>query len=217
MSERVGEQVETVPLAPDQVERLARYGEHLVTGILPLAEPATDRGAHLETSFRRNPSWQEHQLDISLTGMLVGQLNMTFLEGNGVSQLFLNLHYLFPRTYLVASRAPNRLTPIRVTGHSYFIDSHLTVGAVGHVREVFEDDGSQTIPLWAFRALSNYRERPHAVVRAYRASDAVSAFQRTLNRGALNGIQRIYDEVATEYGFIDFRQFRWQQFQPRAA
>lgn len=153
-----------------------------------------------------------------LSGMLVGRLNVSFLEGNGVSQLFLNLHYIFPRTYLVASRVPARLTPVRITGHSYFIDSHHTVGAVGHVHEVFEDDGSsQPIPLWALRALNNYRERPHAVVRSYRAGNAVASFHRALSRDAVNGMQRIYDEVATEYGYVDFRQFRWQQFQPRVA
>lgn len=217
MGEQVGERIETSTHAAEQLERLVRYGERLVTGMLPVVAAPPDSRPLPEPTFRRNLTWQDHQLDLPLTGLLVGNLNVNLLEGNGVSQLFLNLNYLFPRTYLVASAAPARLTPIRITGRSLFVDNQQKVGAVAHVREVFESNGSETAPVWAQNILSRYQEQPWRVIQCREAADAVSTFQRAVSRAALPGMRRVYDEVATEYGFISFRGFSWRQFSAKAT
>lgn len=212
MGERVDARIETNLYVPEQVERLVRYGERLATGMLPVVEPGQSRQPLPEPVFRRSSSWQEHQLEMSLTGLLVGRLDVSLLEGSGVSQLFLNLNYLFPRTYLIASRTPPRLMPIRITGRSFFIDDRQRVGAIAHVREVYEHDSDNPIPLWALSAMLRHHENSWQIVRCRRPPDAVGAFQRAVSRDALSGIQTVYDEVASEYGFVNFRQFRWQQF-----
>ncbi len=193
-----------------------RYGERLATGMLTVERHVPNHWPPPEPTLRRNPSWHDHQLNMPLTGMLVGKLNVSLLEGNGVKQLFLNLHYLFPRTYLVACRSAPRLTPIRITGKSYFINEQ-SAGAVAHVRDVFEDRGENPIPLWALQAIDHYHAKPWPVVRTYSAADAVGAFQRAVSRDTVAGIQRVYDELAMEYGYIDYRQFDWHQFQPNPS
>lgn len=213
VGERVYDRVEANPYTPEHIERLVRYGERLATGMLPIVEPMPGKQPLPQPTFRRYPSWQEHDLELSLSGLLVGRLNVNLLEGCGVSQLFLNLHYIFPRTYLVDSRVPPGLTSILINGRSLFIDDRQRVGAVAHVRDVFEGGGNNATPFWALKTLNRYKESPWPIVHAYRASDAVGTFQRATSRGALQGIQAIYDEVAAEYGYISFRQFSWQQFQ----
>ena len=153
---------------------------------------------------------------MALSGLLVGKLNVSLLEGSGVKQLFLNLNYTFPRTYLIASRTMPKLTPIRITGRSYFIDER-GAGAIAYVHDVFEDTGENAAPLWAANALQRYQERPWAVVRCHNASDAVGAFQRALSRHALAGMQQVYDEVATEYGYVPLGRFGWHVYQPPAG
>lgn len=215
MSEQVYEQVEVGTYAPEHLERLVRYGERLATGMLPVVEPGPGSHALPEAVFTRNPSWQEHQRNFRLSGLLVGRLNVSLIEGVGVSQLFLNLHYMFPRTYLITPRDAPRPTVARISGRSFFIDGDARIGAVAHVHDVFESDGSNIIPFWALHTLRRYRQQPWPVVRCNRASDAVGAFQRAVSRDALPGIQRVYNEVAAEYGFPDYRQFSWHQREAR--
>lgn len=127
MGKRIYETVEASPYVAEQTEWLLRYGERLATGMLPVIEQprhSPNIQPPPEPLFLRYPYARHHELNLALTGMLVGNLNVSLLEGYGVKQLFLNLNYIFPRTYLVASRTTPKLTPIRITGHSYFIDEH---------------------------------------------------------------------------------------------
>ena len=208
------ESVEAYPHAPEYIERLVRYGEHLASGILPVVEPMPNHHPLPEPTFNRNPKWQEHNLSLTLSGLLVGHLDVNLLEGDGVSQLFINLHYIFPRTYTVASGTPTRLTLFRTTGHSLFVDNRSRAGAVAHVREVFEDKDNNSLPFWALKTIDRFQERPWPVIRTERASDAVGAFQRALSYNALPSIQHVYNEVAAEYGFINFHRFSWQPYRP---
>lgn len=90
-------------------------------------------------------------------------------------------------------------------------------GAVAHVHDVFEDMGNGAAPPWAANVLQRYQESPWAVVRCYHAADAVGAFQRALNHHALAGMQQVYDEVASEYGYVRPGYFGWHTYQPPAG